>query len=45
MKLTFLSSPWVEKKKTENIWLYEYVGKIKWEAKINEMNIHNIADL
>ena len=28
-KLTSLSSLWVEKRKTDKIWLYEYVGKLK----------------
>ena len=28
-KLTSSSSPWVEKIKTEKIWLYESVGKVK----------------
>ena len=41
---------WVEKMKTEKIWLCESVGKLKGigkqgEAKMNEMNIHTIADL
>ena len=48
-KLTLPSSPWVEKIKTDKIWLYEYVGKIKGIGKqgekVNEMNIHTIADL
>ena len=39
-----------KKMKTDNIWLCEYVGKLKGigkqgEAKINEINIHNIYDL
>ena len=43
------SSPWVEKIKTEKIWLCEYVGKLKGignqgEVKINEINIHTIAN-
>ena len=49
-KLTSSSSPWVEKIKTEKIWLCESVGKIKGigkqgEVKMNEINIHTIADL
>ena len=28
-KFTLLLSPWVKKIKTDKIWLYEYVGKIK----------------
>ena len=45
-----MSSLWVEKRKTDNIWLYEYVGKLKGignhgEVKRNEMNINNISDL
>ena len=36
--------------KTDNIWLYESVGKLKGigkqvEEKMNDMNIQNIADL
>ena len=49
-KLTSSSSPWVEKLKTDKIWLCESVGKLKGigkqgEVKMNEINIHNIADL
>ena len=49
-KLTSSSSPWAEKIKTDKIWLCESVGKLKGigkqgEVKINEMNIHTIADL
>ena len=49
-KLTLSSSPWVEKIKTDKIWLYESVGKLKrigeqGEVKINEINIHTIANL
>ena len=45
-----LSSPWVKNMKTDNIWICEYVGKIKGigkqgEVKMNEMNIHTIDDL
>ena len=48
--LTSSSSPLVKKMRTGKIWLCEYVGKIKGiekhgEAKMNEMSIHNIADL
>ena len=44
------SSPWVKKIKTDKIWLCESVGKLKGignqeEVKMNEMNIHTIADL
>ena len=47
-KLTLSSSPWVEKIKTEKIWLCEYVGKLKGiekqgEVKMNEINIHTIS--
>ena len=49
-KLTLSSSSWVEKIKTDKIWLYESVGKLKGigkqgEVKMNEINIHAIADL
>ena len=49
-KLTSLSSPWVKKMKTDKIWLFESVGKLKGignqgEVKINEMIIHTIDDL
>ena len=48
-KLTSLSSPWVEKIKTDKIWLCESIGKLKGignqgEVKMNEINVHNIAD-
>ena len=48
-KLTSLLSPWVEKIKTDKIWLYESVGKIKvigkqGEVKMHEINVHTIAD-
>ena len=48
-KLTLSSSPWVEKIKTDKIWLCEYVGKIKGRGKqreieMNEINVHTIAD-
>ena len=44
------SSPWVEKIKTDKIWIYESIGKLKvignqGEVKMNEINIHSIADL
>ena len=32
-KLTSSSSPWVKKIKTEKIWLFEYVGKLKGIGK------------
>ena len=42
-------SPWVEKIKTDKIWLCESVGKLKGignqvEVKINEINVHTIAN-
>ena len=42
-------SPWVEKIKTEKIWICESVGKLKvigkqGEVKIHEINVHTIAD-
>ena len=45
-----MSSPWVEKIKTNKIWLCEYLSKLKGignqgEVKMNEINIHTIADL
>ena len=48
-KLTSSSSPWVEKIKTDKIWLCESVGKLKGivkqgEVKMNEINVHTIAD-
>ena len=44
------SSPLVENRKTDKIWLCEFLGKLKGivkqvEAKINENNIHTIYDL
>ena len=44
------SSPWVEKIKSDKIWLCESVIKPKGignqgEVKMNEINIHTIADL
>ena len=49
-KLTSSSSPWVEKIKTDKMWLCGYVAKLKGiekqvEVKMNEINIHTIADL
>ena len=49
-KLTLSSSTWTEKIKTDKIWRYESVGKLKGignqgEVKTNEINIHTIADL
>ena len=49
-KLTLSSSSWVQKIKTDKIWLCESVGKLKGiekqrEVKMNEINIHTIADL
>ena len=48
-KLTSSSSSWIEKIKTENIWLCESVGKLKGigkqgEIKIHKINVHTIAD-
>ena len=48
-KLTSSSSPWVEKNKTEKIWLCESVGKLKGigkqgEVKMNEINVHTITN-
>ena len=48
-KLTLSSSPWVEKIKTDKIWLCEYVGKLKGigkqgEVKMNDINVHTIVD-
>ena len=48
-KLTLSSSPWVEKIKTNKIWLCESVGKLKGigkqgEVKMNEINVHTIAN-
>ena len=49
-KLTSSLSPWVKIMKTDKIWLCESIGKLKGigkqgEVKMNEMNIHTIADL
>ena len=48
-KLTSSLSPWAEKIKTDKIWLYESVGKLKGigkqgEVKMNEINVYTIAD-
>ena len=48
-KLTSSSSPWVEKIKTDKIWLCESIGKLKGignqgEFKMNEINVHTIAN-
>ena len=48
-KLTSLSSPWVEKIKTDKIWLCESVGKLKGigkqgEVKMNDINVPTIAN-
>ena len=48
-KLNPSSSPWVEKIKTDKIWLCESVGKLKGignqgEVKINDINVHTIAN-
>ena len=48
-KLTLSSSSWVEKIKTDKIRICESVGKLKGigkqgEVKINEINVHTIAD-
>ena len=47
-KLTSSSLPWVKKIKTDKIWIYEYVGKLKGigkqgEFEMNEINVHTIA--
>ena len=49
-KLTSSSSQWIEKIKTDKVWLYESVGKLKGvgqqaKVKINELSIHTISDL
>ena len=49
-KLTSLSSPWVKIYITDKIWICESVGNLKGivkqgEVKMNEINIHTIADL
>ena len=49
-KLTLLSSPWVKTIKTDEIWLCEYVGKLKeignqGDLKMNEIKIYTIAYL
>ena len=49
-KLSSSLSPWVQKMKTDKIWLCESIGKLKGignqgEEKMNEMNIYTIADL
>ena len=48
-KLTLSSSPWVEKNKTDKIWLCESIGKLKGigkqgEFKMNKINVHTIPD-
>ena len=48
-KLTSSLSPWVEKIKTDKIWIYESIGKLKGiakqgEVKMNDINVHTIAD-
>ena len=47
--LTSSLSPWVEKIKTDKIWICESVGKLKGigkqgEVKMHEINVHTIAD-
>ena len=51
IKPSFLqsSSTWVEKIKTDKIWLCESVGKLKGigkqgKVKMNNINVHTIAD-
>ena len=49
-KLTSSSSQWIEKTKTDKVWLCESVGKLKGvgqlvKAKMNELIIHTIAYL
>ena len=41
-KLTSSSSPWVDKIKTEKIWLCEFLGKLKGMGKQGEVNMHEI---
>ena len=48
-KLMSSLSPWVEKIKTEKIWLCESGGKLKGigkqgEVKMNDSKVHTIAD-
>ena len=48
-KVTSSSSPWVEKIKTDKIWLCESLGKLngigkQGEVKMNAINIHTIAN-
>ena len=48
-KLTSSSSPWVEKIKTDKIWICGSVGKLKGigkqeEVKMNKINVHTIAN-
>ena len=48
-KLTSSLSPWVEKIKTDKIWLCESVGKLKGigkqgEVKMHDINVNTIAD-
>ena len=48
-KLTLSLLPWVEKIKTDKIWLCESVGKLKGigkqgEVKMNEINVHTITN-
>ena len=43
-------SQWIEKTKTDKVWLCESVGKLKGvalleKAKMNELRIHTIADI
>ena len=47
--LTSSLSPWVDKIKTDKIWLCESVGKLKGignqrEVKMNEINVHTITN-
>ena len=49
-KLNSSSSPWVEKRKTDKIWLCKSVGKLKGigkqgKANMNGINIHTSYDL
>ena len=48
-KLTSSSSPWVEKIKTDKIWLCESVDKLngmgkQGELKMNDINVYTITD-
>ena len=49
-KLTSSLSQWNKKTKTDKVWLYESVGKLKGvgylaKSKMNELRIHTVADI